>query len=99
MVDVVAVGHKGVAAVADAVEIDAHYVEARHYEGRKGKHERVRHIRVGQRHEEREFEAEETDDETYREASGVAHEDFFLVVGVAEHVVVEKRHEDAGGGE
>lgn len=97
--DVVAVGHEGVAAVADAVEVDAHDVEARHDERCEGEHERVGQMRVGERHEEGELEAQEADDEADGEAAGVAHEDFFLTVGVAENVVVEERHQHACGGE
>lgn len=51
VVDVVAVGHEGFAAVADAVEVDAHHVEARHDERGEGEHERVGQVRVGERHE------------------------------------------------
>ena len=95
MVDVVFVGHKGVATIAYAMGEDANDVETWHHEWRKGYDKGIIRPHNATHGDGEQFDAQKAEHDADGERPGVAHKDFFLLLGVAEDVVVEKWHDDA----
>ena len=95
MVDVVFVGHKGVATIADAMGEDADDVETRHHKWRKGYDKGIIRPHNATHGDGEQFDAQKAEHDADGERSGVAHKDFFLLRGIAEDVVVEEWHDDA----
>jgi len=95
VVDVVFVGHEWVFAATDAVRKYTDDVETWHHEWRKGYDEGMKIAYDAMDRYGGELDAQETEHDANGERAGVAHEDFFLFLGIAEDVVVEKWHDDA----
>lgn len=98
--DVVSVWQERVLAVAHPVQIDTHHIEAGDYERRVGQHKHIGHtgchaVRKAPAH----LQAEDAEHHADGKASRVAHEYLPATFGVAEHVIIEERHEHAEGGE
>lgn len=96
MVDVAFVGEEGATVLTYAEHVDAEHVEAGDDEGREGDdcggYADHLGLRMGV-----ELGAEDSEDESDCQCAGVAHEDFFVFVDVAEYVVVEEGDEDSEG--
>ena len=100
VMDVVPVWQERVLAVAHPVQIDTHHIEAGDYERRVGQHEHVGHTgchAVGKAPAH--LQAEDAEHHADGQAARVAHEYLTSAFGVAEHVIIEERHEHAEGGE
>ena len=93
--DVVVVGHKWIFAYAQSVEEDSNDVKTWYHEWRKGYYQRMICPNDTWRWNGNYFDAQQRKNETYGQRSSVAHKDFFLFLGIAKYVVIEKRHDDS----
>lgn len=93
--DAALVGQEWVAPFADAVDEHSDHIEARHYQRRESQHERIDMQAVFFRQICQQLHAEKAQQHAYGEAAGIAHEYLAAALGIAEHVIIEKRYEHA----
>lgn len=100
VVDMVLVGQERVFPVAHPVQIDPHDIEARDEQRRiredKQIRETVRDVRCGTLEK---LQAQHTKYHAGCKAAGVTHEYLFLLIGIAEYIIVEEGYKYPESGE
>ena len=92
------VGKERIAVLAQTQHIHAHHVETRDDERREREHHGVDVDMVSNRMCGEELDTHYREYETDGERTGVTHENLTVLLHVAEHIVIEKRHEDTESG-
>ena len=97
MVDVGAVGQEGILAAADAAQHHTDDIETGHNEQGKGKDQGIGQMEGGIGMVHAQTHGQQPQDESDGLAATVAHKDFIVLVGLAEHVEAEEGDEGAEG--